>query len=101
MVDSEILAYRKQLLDYQETGYEAAERGDFGTAIQIWTNILTDAPSREFFEQSQDALCEIAWNLATVHYANGDESTARTVFEQWGFPAEEYQRVLAGQGDEQ
>jgi hypothetical protein len=99
VVDSEILVYRKQLLDYQDTGYEAAERGDYATAIQIWTNILTDAPTRDFFEQSREALREIAWNLATVHYANGDEATARTVFEQWGFPAEEYQKVLAGRGD--
>ncbi|GAA3992734.1 hypothetical protein GCM10022247_09880 [Allokutzneria multivorans] len=101
MTNSETLAYHKQLLDYQVMGFDAAKNGDFETAIQIWTNILNDAPTREFFEQSREALMEIAWNLATVHYANGDADTSRTIFEQWGFPPSEFEKVLAGEGEEQ
>lgn len=92
----EVLEYHKQLLDYQDTAYEAAERGDYDTAVNIWTAILTDAPTREFFEQSHDALMEIAWNLAVVHSANGNQELALTIFEQWGFQPDEYQRVLSG-----
>jgi hypothetical protein len=42
---AELPAYYKQLLDYQEGGFDAAERADYDTAIQIWTAILSDEES--------------------------------------------------------
>jgi hypothetical protein len=87
---AELLAYYKQLLDYQEGGFDAAERADYDTAIQIWTAILSDEVMRDFFNTDPEALKEIAWNLALAYWGNGDEQMAGTIFSQWGFQPGEY-----------
>jgi hypothetical protein len=95
-MSTELIAYYGQLLDYQDQAYEAAEQGNFGTAIANWTAILSDPAMRDFFAQEPAALHEIAWNLAVTHWGNADEPTARTIFAEWGFAADEYEQLLTG-----
>lgn len=83
--------YIKQMFDYEETGYKAAESGDYKTAIDVWVAILSDESRRGCF--SAEALNEMAFNMAAAYYLSGDDSSFEQTVSNWSISSEDQQKI--------
>ncbi|HVV19268.1 MAG TPA: hypothetical protein VHF06_07525 [Pseudonocardiaceae bacterium] len=61
------------LLRYEREAYQAAENGELDRAVEVWSDILTDAGKRAFFAEEDGMVAEIAANLADVYLRKGDD----------------------------
>jgi hypothetical protein len=91
MTSTEQEQYIKSMFDYESNAFEAAESGDYSTAITIWTTILGDDQQRACF--SQEALKEMAFNLAAAYYLSGDDSSFAKIAGDWSISSEDQQKI--------
>lgn len=88
--------YGQQVLDYEKTGFDAAQSGDYATASQVWQAILDDAQMKAVFESDAEALQELAWNLALAYGGNQEKEKGDGIVAQYGLDANAYASAFGG-----
>lgn len=88
--------YAQQVLDYEKTAFDAAQSGDYATASQVWEAILSDGSMKAVFERDQEALNELAWNLALAYGASDQRAKGDALVGQYGLDANAYAAAFGG-----
>jgi hypothetical protein len=91
MTSTEQDQYIKEMFDYEDTGYQAAESGDYAKAIGVWVAILSDESRRGCF--SEEALGEMAFNLAAAYYLSGDDASFEQTVSNWSISKDDQQKI--------
>lgn len=86
--------YLRQVFDYEEQGFAAAESGDYGTAAQVWQAVLGDQDMAACFDE--ESRKEIAFNLAAAYLLSGDQEACDRTISDWSLGEEDRQAIYAG-----
>ena len=90
--------YVRQVLEFAEQGYQAAEEGYYEQAIEVWTSILNDEQSRSCFDEETQA--EMAFNLAAAYYITRQDEAFNEVASNWGLSDADKEQIYGSVEEE-